>query len=182
MQFHNKYNLFVTCMGVTITSFQHLWLYVRSITCLNCSSKLQFCWEENSEEGVEWADPWPPRSPPGGVPPPDNDDRFVWFLLKLLSDRGIGPDPGNCGISGGKGGRRLEGIPRPSFPARRCERGDVRYSLLNASNPARPRGGGSLDAATARAAVANADAVSWIKSTHDRIRFTEDHYQLSLEL
>ena len=83
----------------------------------------------------------------------------------MLSDRGIGPDPGNCGISGGNGGRRLEGIPRPSFPARRCERGDVRYSLLNASSPARPRGGGSLDAATARAAAAKDDAVSRIKST-----------------
>ena len=80
--------------------------------------------------------------------------------LKLLSDSGIGLDPGNCGINGGKGGRRLGGIPRspPSFP-RKCDNGDVRYSRLNASRPARPRGGGSLDAATANAAAASDDAI-----------------------
>ena len=79
--------------------------------------------------------------------------------MKLLSERG-GPDPGNCGINGGNGGRRLEGIPLPpSFPARRCDSGDVRYSLLNASNPASPSGGGSFEAATARAAAANDDAM-----------------------
>ena len=81
--------------------------------------------------------------------------------MKLFSESGIGPDPGNWGIRGGNGGRRLEGIPRtpPSFPPRKCDRGEVRYSLLNASSPARPRGGGSLDAATASAAAANDDAV-----------------------
>ena len=132
----------------------------KKITCLNCSSKLQFCCEENSEEGVEWADPCPPRSPPGGVPPPDKEDLFMCARLKLLSDSGIGLDPGNCGINGGKGGRRLGGIPRspPSFP-RKCDNGDVRYSRLNASRPARPRGGGSLDAATANAAAASDDAI-----------------------
>ena len=129
-------------------------------TCLNCSSKLQFCWEENSEEGVEWADPCPPRSPPGGVPPPDKEDLFVFVRLKLLSERDIGPDPGNCGIKGGKGGRRLGGIPLtpPSFP-RKWDNGDVRYSRLNASSPARPRGGGSFDAATANAAAASEEAM-----------------------
>ena len=86
---------------------------------------------------------------------------MVCVLLKLFSPRGIGPDPGNCGIRGGKGGSRLEGIPRTplSFPPRKCDRGDVKYSRLNASSPARPRGGGSLDAATARAAAANDDAM-----------------------
>ena len=136
-------------------------------TCLNCSSKLQFCWEENSEEGVEWADPCPPRSPPGGVPPPDKEDLFVLVRLKLLSERDIGPDPGNCGIKGGKGGRRLGGIPLtpPSFP-RKWDNGDVRYSRLNASSPARPRGGGSFDAATANAAAASEEAMKIMRQLY----------------
>ena len=95
-------------------------------------------------------------------------------LLKLFSPRGIGPDPGNCGIRGGKGGSRLEGIPRTplSFPPRKCDRGDVKYSRLNASSPARPRGGGSFDAATARAAAANDDAMKENDSCYHRIHYT----------
>ena len=80
--------------------------------------------------------------------------------LKLLSESGIGPDPGNCGINGGNGGRRLGGIPlTPLSLPRRCDNGDVKYSLLNASRPASPRGGGSFDAATAKAAAASEEAV-----------------------
>ena len=81
--------------------------------------------------------------------------------LKLFSESGIEPDPGNCGIKGGKGGRRLGGIPlTPLSLPRKCDSGDVKYSLLNASRPARPRGGGSFDAATAKAAAANEEAAN----------------------
>ena len=52
----------------------------------------------------------------------------------------------------------LSRVPPPSFP-RKCDNGDVRYSRLNASRPARPSGGGSLDAATANAAAASHDAI-----------------------
>ena len=94
------------------------------------------------------------------MPPPDREDLFVCGRLKLLSESGIGPDPGNCGIKGGKGGRRLGGIPlNPLSPLRKCDSGDVKYSLLNASSPARPRGGGSFEAATANAAAASEDAI-----------------------
>lgn len=86
-------------------------------------------------------------------------DDLLLCLLKLLSESGRPGDPEaevNGGMRGGNGGMR--GLPAPArgpMPLR-CDSGEVKYSLLNASSPARPNGGGSLEAATAAAAAAAA--------------------------
>lgn len=93
-------------------------------TCLNCSSKLQFCCDENSDEGVDWDEVGGVRDPP---PPPGVEG--MAFPKGLLSP--------SCGSIEGKFGTKF-GL------ALMCDIGDVRYSRRKASRPARPSGGGSL--------------------------------------
>ena len=73
---------------------------------------------------------FPPPPPPGGV-------RCLANPLSAANWRAAAVELGMP--KGGKGGKR------PPGPPLRCERGDVKYSLRNASSPARPNGGGSLD-------------------------------------
>ena len=98
-------------------------------TCSNCSSKLQFCWDENSDDGVDWDEVGGVRLPP---PPPDRCCGVEgWVLLNGLRSPNCGRRPGNEGT-------------RFGLFERMWDRGEVRYSRRNASRPARPRGGGSL--------------------------------------
>jgi hypothetical protein len=135
---------------------------------LNCSSKLQFCCDVNSELGDRLfpgggEDLVGVTCDAGGVPLEDDEvgpemrlwfswllwfSWFSWFswLLSWLSF----PNPKllsaiefimfcGCGKMGGKlGGMSDVGTPLM------CERGEVRYSLLKASSPAKPSGGGSF--------------------------------------
>lgn len=115
---------------------------------MNCSSKLQFCCEVNSDDGerCEPGDLCGADPEMGGVLlPVDEADcgPESGALPKLDSaievmaaaDGGLAADPGNPAGRPGKPGGRL---------FRRCERGEVRYSLRKASRPARPMGVGSL--------------------------------------